>query len=60
MVPHQIARKELQSDKSAEDEILSLVHHTHPASTEFFQHPIVRDRCSVTGFNSGMLDTVPI
>jgi hypothetical protein len=43
MVLRQMVWKELQSNKSSERKILSLVHHTHPAAAESLHDPVVRD-----------------
>ncbi len=39
----EIVRKELERDKPAERSVLSLVHNTHPAATQLFDDPVVRD-----------------
>ena len=42
-IARDIFRKELQRDKAVEARVFGLVNHAHPATTELFYHPVVRD-----------------
>jgi hypothetical protein len=39
----QIVRQELQGNVAVQLEVFGLIHHTHPATAEFFDDAVVRD-----------------
>ena len=42
-VGHHFLGKKLEGNKASEFGVLSLVHHTHPATTQLLEDPVVRD-----------------